>query len=119
MKIGDLSRRTGISIRMLRYYEEQGLLDPSRTASGYRDYSDVHVRIVERIKLLSAGGMTLSTIAQFLPCIRGDRPIFEPCDELRHTLHAQIAAADERIRGLEKSRAVLATFLDEIRQDDV
>ena len=34
MKIGELSRRSGVSIRMLRYYETEGLLKPKRTASG-------------------------------------------------------------------------------------
>ena len=33
MQIGELSARTGASVRMLRYYEEQGLLEPRRTRS--------------------------------------------------------------------------------------
>ena len=41
MQIGELSARTGASVRMLRYYEEQGLLEPRRTGSGYRDYARV------------------------------------------------------------------------------
>ncbi len=38
MKIGELSRRTGVPTRMLRYYEEQGLLRPERADNGYRSY---------------------------------------------------------------------------------
>ena len=41
MQIGELSARTGASVRMLRYYEEHGLLEPERTESGYRVYQRV------------------------------------------------------------------------------
>ena len=39
MKIGELSRRTGVPPRMLRYYEQQGLLRPARGQNGYRCYA--------------------------------------------------------------------------------
>ncbi|RZM85428.1 MerR family transcriptional regulator [Pseudoalteromonas rubra] len=117
MKIGELSKQTGISIRMLRYYEEQGLLHPMRTQSGYRNYTPNDVQTLTRIQLLSAAGMTLNTILQFLPCIRGDRPIFEPCDELRTLLHREIKAVDEQTARLAESKAILSRFLAEIERD--
>ncbi|MEU6192280.1 MerR family DNA-binding transcriptional regulator [Streptomyces sp. NPDC047061] len=40
MKIGELSHRTGVSTRLLRYYEQQGLLHPSRLPNGYRDFHE-------------------------------------------------------------------------------
>jgi hypothetical protein len=43
MRIGELRRRTGVSERLLRYYEEQGLLRPQRRPSGYREYDDSDV----------------------------------------------------------------------------
>ncbi len=67
MKIGELSRRTGVSVRMLRYYEGEGLLAPPRTDSGYRDYGPAEEETVRRIKMLGAAGMTLETIQQLLP----------------------------------------------------
>lgn len=114
MRIGELSRRTGVSIRMLRYYEAEGLLKPERTASGYRDFDAIEERTVERIKLLGSGGMTLDVIQQFLPCVRGDGLAFEPCDELRHVLKEQIAAVEHKTRKLDQSRSVLRGFLAEI-----
>ncbi|WP_125779342.1 MerR family transcriptional regulator [Pseudoalteromonas rubra] len=117
MKIGELSKQTGISIRMLRYYEEQGLLHPRRTHSGYRDYNSKDIQTLTRIQLLSAAGMTLNTVLQFLPCIRGDRPIFEPCDELRTLLHREIKAVDEQTARLAESKAILSQFLEEIERD--
>lgn len=116
MKIGELSRRTGVSIRMLRYYEAQRLLVPQRTESGYRDYDPAEERTVERIKLLGSAGMTLATIQQFLPCVRGEGPVFEPCDELRKVLHEQIRLVDQKVEKLAQSRGVLAGFLQEIER---
>lgn len=43
MKIGVLSQRIGIPTRMLRYYEQQGLLASQRSANGYRAYDDTDV----------------------------------------------------------------------------
>ncbi len=40
MKIGDLARETGVSPRLLRYYEEQGLLTSHRVGGGHRRYAD-------------------------------------------------------------------------------
>lgn len=117
MKIGELAKQTGSSVRMLRYYEAEGLLNPQRTGSGYRDYDAADVRTLSRIKLLGSAGMTLATIRQFLPCIRGEGPILEPCDELRTTLREQIRRVEDRAAKLAESRAVLQRFLTEIEAD--
>ncbi|MCH8503401.1 MAG: MerR family transcriptional regulator [Ectothiorhodospiraceae bacterium] len=116
MRIGELSKRTGVSIRMLRYYEAEGLLKPKRTNSGYRDYDPGEVQTVERIKLLGSAGMTLATIQQFLPCVRGESPGFEPCDELRDVVHEQIRLADQKAATLAQSRRILESFLYEIER---
>lgn len=114
MKIGELSRRSGVSIRMLRYYEAQGLLKPHRTGSGYRIYSALDEQTVERIKLLGAAGMTLATIRLFAPCIRGEGPVFEPCDELRTTLSEQLRLIDQKTEKLEQNRRMLERFMRDL-----
>ena len=38
MKIGELAEKSGVSVRSLRYYEQQGLLQPGRLMNGYRMY---------------------------------------------------------------------------------
>lgn len=68
MRIGELAQRTGVSQRLLRYYEEQGLLRPERRPSGYREYSDADVERVRRIRILLAAGLGTTTIADVLPC---------------------------------------------------
>lgn len=116
MKIGELSKRCGISIRMLRYYETEGLLKPRRMASGFREYTPVDEQTVERIKLLASGGMNLSTIKQFSPCLRGNGTVFEPCEELRTTLREQIQLVDQKAEKLMQTRRVLEKFLSDVER---
>lgn len=114
MRIGELSRRCNVSIRMLRYYEAEGLLKPRRSASGYRVYGPVDERTVERIKLLGSAGMTLATIRQFAPCIRAEGPVFEPCDELRATLREHLRAIERKTETLAQQRGVLEQFIRDV-----
>jgi len=100
-----------VSIRMLRYYEAEGLLAPMRTAAGYRDYGPADEETVRRIKMLGAAGMTLETIQRLLPCVRNNDPAFTPCNELRRILAQQVGLIDERIETLSQSRTILAGFL--------
>lgn len=112
MKIGELSRRTSVSIRMLRYYEAEGLLAPVRTQTGYRDYGPADVETVKRIRLLGHAGLTLTAIREFLPCALERMKGFEPCDELKATLRIQIGSIDEQSRKLSESRNLLTELLD-------
>lgn len=112
MQIGDLSKRTGISVRMLRYYEQEGLLAPARRASGYRDYDDGDELVARRIRLLGEAGLTLDTIRVLLPCVRSDRPDFVPCAEVRAALRGALTGLDEKIACLDASRAILAGYLE-------
>lgn len=114
MKIGELSRRSGVSIRMLRYYEAEGLLTPSRTSGGYRTYDDAAEETLTRIRLLSSAGLTLESIRRLLPCVRSDQPTFTPCAELRAILHRQVELIDTRMDTLNRSRRILAGFLDDL-----
>lgn len=63
MKIGELSRRSGVATSAIRFYEEQGLLTPSsRTASGYREYGDEALDRLEMMQLLKKLGFSLDVI---------------------------------------------------------
>ena len=70
MRIGELARRTGVSERSLRYYEQQGLLAADRTPGGQRDYPERAVDRVIRIQELFAAGLHSKKIARLLPCMR-------------------------------------------------
>ena len=66
-KVGELARRTGLSVRALRYYDEIGLLSPScRTEGGHRLYAAGDVVRLQRIKSLRALGFTLREVREYL-----------------------------------------------------
>src|SRR5680860_401426 len=70
MRVGELARRTGASERSLRHYEKRGLLNPTRSSNGYRDYDQETVSRVTVIRTLLQAGLSTHTIAQLLPCVK-------------------------------------------------
>lgn len=69
MRIGQLARRSGVSVRALRYYEEQRLLESTRTPGGQRDYPDEALERVQLIQDLYAAGLSSRTVVELLPCV--------------------------------------------------
>ncbi|MEU4420547.1 MerR family transcriptional regulator [Actinoplanes sp. NPDC024001] len=116
MRIGELSRRTGVSERLLRYYEEQGLLLPSRLPSGYRVYAESDVETVRRIRFLLAAGLSTGVIASVLPCVAADGSTLAPtCPRLRADLTAEWRRITATIGELEESRRLLEAVLGDPR----
>lgn len=68
MRIGELAAQTGVSVRALRYYEEQHLLTSERSPSGQRHYPDTAVDRVLLIQCLYASGLSSRTIRELIPC---------------------------------------------------
>ncbi|MBY8977443.1 MerR family transcriptional regulator [Rhodobacteraceae bacterium NNCM2] len=116
MRIGELSRRTGVSVRMLRYYEQEGLLKPARRASGYRDYGSEDEKIVRAIRMLNASGLKLDFIRRFLPCLRSEGPILHPCPDLMAAMAQEMQALDDQIEHYRESRALLGNYYAEMRE---
>ncbi|MER6299638.1 MerR family transcriptional regulator [Kitasatospora sp. NPDC001539] len=111
MRIGELARLTGVSTRLLRYYEEQGLLRPARTSAGYREYGEEDTVRVWQIRSLLAAGLTTRVIAELLPCATGPMPVLEACPQLLATLREELADLDARIADLTRSRRALSHYL--------
>ncbi|WP_411079371.1 MerR family transcriptional regulator [Streptomyces sp. cmx-18-6] len=112
MRIGEMVRRTGVSERLLRYYEEQSLLAPARLPSGYRVYSDADVDTVRRIRALLSAGLPTATIAQVLPCVRYDGPTLAPvCSDLVAELRRERGRITEAIKDLQASQEMLDTVI--------
>lgn len=109
MRIGELSRRTGVSERSLRYYEQQQMLTSERTGGGHREYADRAVDRVIHIQELFAAGLNSRTISSLLPCMRDTDggPSESATSKLAEQLTAERARIDETIRDLTNARAVL------------
>ncbi|MEA5358219.1 MerR family transcriptional regulator [Amycolatopsis sp., V23-08] len=113
MRIGELAERTGVSTRLLRYYEEQGLLAASRDANGYRCYDGEAVVRVRQIRRLLAAGLNTEVIGSALQCARGEEARLDLCPELAQVLHRELTAMDDRIGTLQRRRRALAGYLTE------
>lgn len=112
IRIGELSRRSGVNQRLLRYYEEQGLLRPQRRPSGYREYLPSDVAVVRRIRGLLAAGLSTATISSVLPCIREDGERLVPtCPDLVAQLRGERDRIDQAIEDLTASRQALDTVI--------
>lgn len=111
MLIGELAARTGVSPRLLRYYEDQGLLGATRGTNGYRRYDDEAVTTVRQIRALLAAGLSSEVIRTLLPCAVGDVPDLKPCPELVATLRRELSAMDDRIDAMQRTRAALAGYV--------
>ncbi|MEU7165639.1 MerR family transcriptional regulator [Streptomyces morookaense] len=107
MRIGELSRRTGVSPRLLRYYEQQGLLVADRDASGYRRYGAGAVETVRRIRELLAAGLNTGDIGEVLPCAHGG-PGLVSCDVTVRVLEGQLARLDAEMAELRRRREALS-----------
>ncbi|MEU1623858.1 MerR family transcriptional regulator [Streptomyces sp. NPDC020096] len=105
MRIGELASRAGVSIRSLRYYEEQGLLASTRSASGQRHYTDDEVERVAFIQRLYAAGLSSRTIAELLPCV--DSPSEENSDAALERMAQERDRLSEYIADLVRTRDAL------------
>lgn len=112
MRIGQAARESGVSIRMLRYYEEQGLIRPRRSDARYREYSPADVELARRIVALSRSGLTLSVIAAILPCVASLRAdAAKPCPAFLSALRRKRQELEEQIARLTLERDALADYL--------
>jgi DNA-binding transcriptional MerR regulator len=116
MRIGALARETGVSERLLRYYEEQGLLRPARGANGYREYTGSDVVAVSHIRSLLAAGLPTTVIAQVLDCVHDvdGRLTPEPCPGMVGHLsreRARIAGAITRLATAQRALDALLSLL--------
>ncbi|MFH8367608.1 MerR family transcriptional regulator [Streptomyces sp. NPDC018031] len=117
MRIGELSERTGTPRRLLRYYEEQGLIVADRAPNGYRRYDEYNVDRVMQIRGLLDAGLPTRIIKQILPCLDKPRAIHFPdaTPEMLATLEHERDRMDQRIRCLERNRDAIAEYLDVVR----
>jgi merR family transcription regulator len=110
LKIGALAQASGISARMLRFYEKIGLLMPVRNAAGYRLYQAADVDLVRKVRLLNQAGVPLKDLALMRDCLRDAPQDF--CPDLRRRLLAQQVAIARQIIELQQSGDLLTALLE-------
>jgi MerR family transcriptional regulator, copper efflux regulator len=111
LKIGEVSKRSGIGIEALRFYEKSGLLDsPARTFSGYRVYGEEVLERLSFIKRAQALGFSLDEIRRIVDDARRGE---SPCDEVREIVQRRMTELDGRLRELHRYRKELKDTLEE------
>ncbi|KUH38163.1 MULTISPECIES: MerR family transcriptional regulator [Streptomyces] len=110
MRIGQLARRSGVSVRALRYYEEQGLLESTRTPGGQRDYPDDALDRVQLIQDLFAAGLSSRTVVELLPCVSSGTATPAMLDRLT-TERDHIT---ERIQDLSRAKSKLDRVIESV-----
>lgn len=109
LQIGELSRRSGLPIKTLRYYEEIGLIQTvNRSQGGFRQFSPRCLDRLSFIKEAKAIGLTLAEIGQILSIYdRGHLP----CPLVEQTLTDKLREIDQRIASLHRLKDRLETLL--------
>jgi DNA-binding transcriptional MerR regulator len=113
MLIGELAERAGTSTRTLRYYEQHGLVRPSRDANGYRQYDDGELRVVHEIRALLAVGFGLDDIKPFVACLRAGNESGHVCPDSVVVLRRKVAEVDGYLERLTEIRRQLGTQLEQ------
>ncbi|PTL71704.1 MerR family transcriptional regulator [Rathayibacter caricis DSM 15933] len=116
MRIGELSKRTGVPSRMLRYYEEQGLITPRRLDNGYREYDDYLIDRVGKVRGLIDAGIPTRIVTSILPCLGQPRSIVvENADPgLFDLLETERDRMSEKIDFLTHNRDALTSYLEDL-----
>ena len=111
LRIGEVSKQTGVGIEALRFYEKQGLLgNPGRTSSGYRLYSPEILERLDFIKRAQILGFTLSEIARIIADKRSGQ---SPCADVRAIVRHRLQELDERMKEMRRYRNELSKTLAE------
>ncbi|MEO0536669.1 MAG: heavy metal-responsive transcriptional regulator [Cyanobacteria bacterium P01_A01_bin.123] len=109
LKIGQVSKQTGIAVGALRYYESLGLLCSERGENGYRYYPPAAVHQVQFIKKAQALGFSLEDIGEVLNVHhRGD----VPCEFVQSLLQAKIEQIEDQIQQMMAFKANLEHYRD-------
>jgi DNA-binding transcriptional MerR regulator len=118
MRIGELSRKAGVNIQTVRFYERQNLLrKPARTAAGYRSYVEADLERVVFIKQSQQLGFTLHEIRELIEIhdpqksAPGARAKAGEWSRAVHLAEARLQQIDEKIRFLRNFRAQLSAVV--------
>jgi len=99
MRIGQLADQVGVTTETIRYYEKVGLLSaPARTASGYRDYTQLAIDRLRFIRTARTVGFTLGEIGEILQ-LRDNGET--PCNHVRGLIARHAADLQQRIKDLQ------------------
>lgn len=115
MNIGEAASRSGISAKMIRYYEDVKLLTPAaRRQNGYRDYSTSDVATLQFIRRTRDLGFSLEEVGQLLALWRDRRP----SREVKKLAESHVADLERRIKDMRAVLRTLRTLVNQCHGDE-
>lgn len=112
LSIGELSKRSGASVRSLRHYEHSGLLAAARLSNGYRYFKPEAVEYVQRIRVLLGNGFTLDEIRPIASMLDPQpRSMRDICTDVIAMYGSKLVELDQRIADLKQIRDSAAARL--------
>ena len=112
MRIGELAKKTRVPVRMLRYYEQRGLLAPTRSPNGYRAYAEDDVARVTLVSSLVRSGLPTKLIVPLVVRTPDGRPDGCTADQLLDAFQDEAERLDAKIACLTLSRNAVQKYLD-------
>jgi MerR family copper efflux transcriptional regulator len=109
MLIGELATRAGVTPKTVRYYERLGFIKASRRSSGYRDFDDASLDVIQTIRSAKRLGIKLSEMDEIIALIR-DRQL--PCASVQRVINAKRREVAEQIAALRDFDEFLARLQD-------
>ncbi len=102
ISIGDLARRTGLSVSAIRFYEAKGLIEPFRSSGGQRRFFRSDIRRLSFIRIAQTLGLSIEGIsAELAKLPNGRTPTATDWREISVAMRAML---DQRIATIERIR---------------
>lgn len=115
--VAEIGRRTGLTRKALRHYEELGLVEPAgRTDAGYRLYDSEALRRIELVNRAKVLGLRLSEAKEFLHVAEGCCGDHHP--ELAELVERKLTETEQRITELQSLRGTLTSVLDRLASNE-
>lgn len=113
MQIGELSERTGASVRSLRYYDKKHLITGERLENGYRDFDEAQIERVRVVQFYLGLGLGTEQIEGIINCkgrnasLEENPEVGEQCEALLLLYQEKLLELNDQIESLSEARSLL------------
>ncbi|WBF44421.1 Cu(I)-responsive transcriptional regulator [Serratia rubidaea] len=116
MNISDVAKKTGLTSKAIRFYEEKGLVTaPIRTGNGYRSYNPKHIEELTLLRQARQVGFNLDECRELVALF--NNPARHSADVKARTLH-KVTEIEKHIQALQDMRQRLLTLAEQCPGDD-
>ena len=115
MNIGEAAAASGVTPKMIRHYEDIGLIRPARTQNGYRDYTGDDIHRLTFLRRARGLGFSIENCRQLMALYRDKG---RASHDVREIAKSHVVAIEEKVRELESMRATLQKLIHACHGDE-